>query len=84
MHCKSEIEAGNVCSSFPRYFTQGVPVVLFTSLPLVLLGVWQSHGTNRTLFWLSLWLVGVHSFLGHKEFRFIFAIVPVASVYSGQ
>ena len=48
------------------------------------MGVWLSPGSKRTPFWLSLWFVIVHSFLGHKEFRFIFAIVPVASVYAGN
>ena len=67
-----------------RYFTQGVPVVVFTSLPLCLLGAWHCPASRRTPFWLSLLVVAVHSCLGHKEFRFIFSIVPIGSVYAGN
>lgn len=69
--------------SWHWYFLQGVPVVLFTSLPLCLLGAWHCPASRRTPFWLSLVVVAVHSCLGHKEFRFVFPIVPVGSIYAG-
>ena len=56
----------------------------FTYLPLSVLGAWWSQASKRTFFWAAVWLVAAHSCLGHKEFRFVFAVVPVAAVYSGQ
>ena len=68
-----------------RYFTQGVPVVLFTSLPLCLLGAWQTPSSSgRGLAVLGVWAVLVHSLLAHKEFRFIMPVLPIASVLSGE
>ena len=56
----------------------------FTYLPLSVLGAWWSPASKRTFFWAAVWLVAAHSCLGHKEFRFVFAVAPVAAVYSGQ
>ena len=69
-----------------RYWTEGVPVLLFTSLPMTLLGVWLPHGGwwKRAPFLLSLWELLFHSSLSHKEHRFIFPIVPIASIYAGK
>ena len=67
-----------------RYFTEDVPVLLFTSLPFCLLGVWQcpTHW-SRAPFWLALWELIVHSALSHKEHRYVLPIVPIASLYAG-
>lgn len=68
-----------------RYFTEDVPVLLFTSLPLVVMGVWLAPGGwwKRAPFLLALWELILHSCLSHKEHRYVLPIVPVASVYAG-
>lgn len=67
-----------------RYFSEDVPVLLFTSLPLVLLGVWLAGDWwSRGPFLLALWELVYHSCLSHKEHRYVFPIVPVGSVYAG-
>lgn len=69
-----------------RYFTEDVPVLLFTALPLVALGVWLAPGGwwRRGPFLLAMWELILHSCLSHKEHRYVLPIVPVASVYAGM
>lgn len=77
---------------FPRYLTEDVPVLLFTSLPLVGIGLWVAPGGwlsaggwwKRAPFLLALWEVVLHSCLSHKEHRYIYPILPVASLYAGN
>lgn len=77
--------------SFPplpsrRYFTEDVPVLLFTSLPMIAIGVWFAPGGwwKRAPFLLAVWELILHSCLSHKEHRYVLPIVPVASVYAGM
>lgn len=70
--------------SWCRYFTQDAPSLLFTFLPLCLLGVWQSSHSTRTPFWMALWNIAVLSCLGHKEHRFLLPVLPIASLYAGE
>ena len=82
---KSEVHNPCTCHCYhSRYFTEDLPVLLFTSLPLTVLGVWQcpSHW-SRAPFWLALWELIVHSVLSHKEHRYVLPIVPIASIYAG-
>ncbi|XP_078377243.1 GPI alpha-1,2-mannosyltransferase 3-like isoform X2 [Oculina patagonica] len=65
------------------YFTQGFPVVMFTHLIPFACGVYKAFPRQQTLAWLTLWTIIVYSFLGHKEFRFIFPVVPLAMCYCG-
>ncbi|XP_057249239.1 mannosyltransferase APTG1 isoform X2 [Beta vulgaris subsp. vulgaris] len=63
------------------YFTQGFPVMLFTFLPFCVAGViyskcWRLSG-------LIGWVVGMYSVLGHKEFRFVLPVLPIALMFSG-
>ncbi|KAI8050246.1 Alg9-like mannosyltransferase family-domain-containing protein [Syncephalis plumigaleata] len=65
------------------YATQGVPVVLTTFLPLTIYGIRKaSAATHRTAAYASLWLLSIYSLLAHKEFRFIYPIVPIGIVYA--
>ena len=69
--------------SLNRYLTEGCGVLLFTTLPLCVLGAWLSpNNWFRAPFWLAVWEVLFHSALSHKEHRFPFPIVPVGSVYA--
>lgn len=75
------------CTLYCRYLTQGVPVVLGTSLlPLsLLLGTClPSTRSVQGLMLLGGWVVLVHSLLAHKEFRFIMPVVPLSSVLAGE
>lgn len=63
------------------YFTQGFTVMIFTFLPFMVVGIIQSK--HWKLSGLILWVLGVYSVLGHKEFRFVLPVLPIALVYSG-
>jgi len=63
------------------YLTQGIPVVFFTSTPLVVFGVLRARRYDLCL--LMVWTVFVYSCLAHKEFRFLFPLLPLANIYSG-
>ncbi|GAM22656.1 hypothetical protein SAMD00019534_058310, partial [Acytostelium subglobosum LB1] len=78
---------------FHWYFTNALPVVAFTLLPLVILGCQRLYtvqqrggggGANRLhLVGVTLVTVTLYSCLAHKEFRFIFPIVPLMMIYAG-
>ena len=80
------------------YFTNGIPTVLFTHSLLLFGGLVLcsrrvlNEKKNLVAFLLDermalflgmVWMVFVYSFAGHKEFRFILTLVPVASIYCG-
>ncbi|XP_042989501.1 mannosyltransferase APTG1 [Carya illinoinensis] len=63
------------------YFTQGFPVMLFSFLPFSVAGIvwskqWKLSG-------LIAWVLGIYSLLGHKEFRFVLPVLPIALMFSG-
>jgi phosphatidylinositol glycan class B len=67
------------------YITQGVPVVLSTSLPtLGLLLCLRPAQSVWGLVSLGGWVVVAHSLLAHKENRFIMPVVPIASILAGE
>ncbi|KAG1086988.1 hypothetical protein G6F42_020782 [Rhizopus arrhizus] len=64
------------------YVSQGIPFIFTTFLPFIGFGFYRIYTTpmfNRikSLLYLSIWVVIVYSLLPHKEFRFIFPIVPL-------
>ncbi|KAI8140592.1 Alg9-like mannosyltransferase family-domain-containing protein [Fennellomyces sp. T-0311] len=71
------------------YISQGIPVVLTTMLPLTFYGYrCATLATNtvnadaaRSIGHLILWVVGVYSLLSHKEFRFIYPVVPLMLIF---
>ncbi|XP_024976970.1 GPI mannosyltransferase 3 isoform X3 [Cynara cardunculus var. scolymus] len=63
------------------YFTQGFTVMIFTFLPLMVVGIIQSK--HWKLSGLILWVLGLYSVLGHKEFRFVLPVLPIALAFSG-
>lgn len=63
------------------YFSQGFTVMLFTFLPFSIAGsikskCWKLSG-------LIAWVLIVYSIQGHKEFRFVLPILPIALMFSG-
>ncbi|KAI8811203.1 Alg9-like mannosyltransferase family-domain-containing protein [Cladochytrium replicatum] len=85
------------------YISQGVPVVLFSYLPVIF---WIAHLDFRSagrlshsssniqppstalqrrkyMYSLLAWIISIYSMLGHKEFRFIYPIVPIGCILVG-
>ncbi|KFK25717.1 hypothetical protein AALP_AA8G150500 [Arabis alpina] len=63
------------------YFTQGFLVMLFTFTPFSIAGMVKSK--NQKLSVLILWVLALYSVLGHKEFRFVLPVLPIALIFSG-
>ncbi|KAI9276079.1 Alg9-like mannosyltransferase family-domain-containing protein [Sporodiniella umbellata] len=65
------------------YLVQGLPVVLTSMMPFGLFGLYKIrdnpnlYNRIKPLLLMSAWVVFVYSLLPHKEFRFIYPIVPV-------
>ncbi|XP_044955801.1 mannosyltransferase APTG1-like [Hordeum vulgare subsp. vulgare] len=66
---------------FHWYFTQGFPSMIWTFLPLSVYGVIKSR--EWRISGLVAWVLGVYSILGHKEFRFVLPVLPLALMFSG-
>ncbi|KAF9662687.1 hypothetical protein SADUNF_Sadunf18G0080200 [Salix dunnii] len=63
------------------YFSQGFTAMLFTFLPFSIAGsikskCWKLSG-------LIAWVLIVYSVQGHKEFRFVLPMLPIALMFSG-
>ncbi|XP_057962646.1 mannosyltransferase APTG1 isoform X1 [Malania oleifera] len=63
------------------YFTQGFPVMVFTFLPFTVVGIFLSK--QWKLSGLIAWVLGLYSVLGHKEFRFVLPVLPIALMFAG-
>lgn len=63
------------------YLSQGFTVMLFTFLPFSFVGAIMSK--QWKLSGLIAWVLGVYSLLGHKEFRFVLPVLPIALMFSG-
>jgi len=61
------------------YFTSYLPKLLLTALPLAILGYIADHRTRQVLN-PTIAFVGLLSFLGHKEWRFIVYVVPFFNI----
>ncbi|KAI8374976.1 Alg9-like mannosyltransferase family-domain-containing protein [Choanephora cucurbitarum] len=70
------------------YLSQGLPVILTTFLPYTLFGLYRVYHTPtvyqrmKSLLSLMGWVISVYSLLPHKEFRFLFPIVPLILMVS--
>ncbi|XP_057344808.1 GPI mannosyltransferase 3 isoform X2 [Manis pentadactyla] len=65
------------------YFSQGFPVVLGTHLPFFIHGCFLAPKKYWILLVTVLWTLLVYSMLSHKEFRFIYPVLPFCMVFSG-
>ncbi|XP_020516996.2 GPI mannosyltransferase 3 [Labrus bergylta] len=65
------------------YLTQGFPVVMSTHLPLFLHGCTLAFKKYKVLLAAVVWTIIVYSFLPHKEFRFIYPVLPFCMVFCG-
>uniref|UniRef100_A0A8B9PEM2 Mannosyltransferase n=1 Tax=Apteryx owenii TaxID=8824 RepID=A0A8B9PEM2_APTOW len=65
------------------YFTQGLPVILATHLPFFIHGCVQAPKRYRIFLMAVIWTVLVYSMLSHKEFRFIYPVLPFCMFFCG-
>uniref|UniRef100_A0A8D0L3I9 Mannosyltransferase n=1 Tax=Sphenodon punctatus TaxID=8508 RepID=A0A8D0L3I9_SPHPU len=65
------------------YFTQGLPVVLGTHLPFFIHGCLHAPKRYHIFLVVVVWTVLVYSTLSHKEFRFIYPVLPFCMVFCG-
>ncbi|XP_078600609.1 GPI alpha-1,2-mannosyltransferase 3-like [Branchiostoma floridae x Branchiostoma japonicum] len=65
------------------YITQGFPVTMATQLIPFICGSVKFWRKQMLVLLVILWTVVVYSFLGHKEFRFIMPVVPLAMMSCG-
>ncbi|RYR08984.1 hypothetical protein Ahy_B05g076933 [Arachis hypogaea] len=63
------------------YFTQGFPVMIFSFLPFCIDGIIYSKQWRYAC--LLAWVLGLYGVLGHKEFRFVLRVLPIAVILSG-
>ncbi|XP_062860533.1 GPI mannosyltransferase 3 [Trichomycterus rosablanca] len=65
------------------YFSQGFPVVLGSHLPLFMHGCYLASKRHRLLIVSITWTLLVYSLLAHKEFRFIYPVLPFCMIFCG-
>lgn len=65
------------------YFSQGFPVVIGPHLPLFLHGCTLGFRRYKTLLFAIVWTLSVYSLLPHKEFRFIYPVLPFCMIFCG-
>ncbi|KAH9515358.1 hypothetical protein Btru_014243 [Bulinus truncatus] len=63
------------------YISQGFPAILGTFIFPFMLGAYRAK--NKALLWLIIWILATHSFLPHKEFRFVMPALPLAMHFCG-
>ncbi|KAG9273454.1 GPI mannosyltransferase 3 [Astyanax mexicanus] len=66
------------------YFTQGFVVIIGPHLPLFLHGCTLASKRHRVLLISIVWTLLVYSFLAHKEFRFIYPVLPFCMIFCGM
>lgn len=73
------------------YLTQAVPILCTTALPFTMHGIWSSliskslHDTAlRTMLKTIVWIIGIYSLAGHKEWRFIHPILPLLHIFAAK
>ena len=80
--------------SFFWYLTSGIPTILLSNIPLFIFGVLKFFKklrknkkkflNDKTVLLLSIvWMTFVYSFGKHKEFRFLFSILPITNIFCG-
>ncbi|XP_005052034.1 PREDICTED: GPI mannosyltransferase 3 isoform X2 [Ficedula albicollis] len=65
------------------YFTQGLPVILGPHLPFFIHGCALAPRRYHIFLLPVIWTVLVYSTLSHKEFRFIYPVLPFCMMFCG-
>ena len=73
------------------YLSQALPILCTTALPFTLHGIWSSliskslHDTAlKTMLKTIIWVIGIYSLAGHKEWRFIHPILPLLHIFAAK
>ncbi|XP_035381667.1 GPI mannosyltransferase 3 isoform X1 [Electrophorus electricus] len=66
------------------YLTQGFVAVIGPHLPVFLHGCSLTSTRHRVLLITIIWTLLVYSFLAHKEFRFIYPVLPFCMIFCGM
>ena len=73
------------------YITQAIPILCTTALPFTIHGIWSTlaskslHNTAlRTMLKTIVWVIGIYSLAGHKEWRFIHPILPLLHIFAAK
>ncbi|XP_061622156.1 GPI mannosyltransferase 3-like isoform X2 [Phyllopteryx taeniolatus] len=65
------------------YLIQGFPVIMGSHLPFFFHGCSLAFRRYRILLVAIAWTIGIYSLLPHKEFRFIYPLLPFCMVFCG-
>ncbi|XP_053573474.1 GPI mannosyltransferase 3 [Bombina bombina] len=65
------------------YITQGFPVILGSHLPFFFHGCFLTPRRYRILLVAVAWTLLIYSMLSHKEFRFIYPVLPLCMIFCG-
>nr|XP_061796395.1 GPI mannosyltransferase 3-like isoform X1 [Nerophis lumbriciformis] len=65
------------------YFTQGLLVIVGPHVPFFIHGCYLAFRRYRILLVAIIWTVAVYSFFPHKEFRFIYPVLPFCMIFCG-
>nr|DBA31736.1 TPA: hypothetical protein GDO54_007521 [Pyxicephalus adspersus] len=65
------------------YISQGFPVIIGTHLPFFVHGTVVAPRRYRVLLVAIAWTLLIYSFLSHKEFRFIYPVLPLCMIFCG-
>ncbi|XP_077569958.1 GPI alpha-1,2-mannosyltransferase 3-like [Stigmatopora nigra] len=63
------------------YLTQGFPVIMGPHLPFFFHGCYLAFRRHRILFVAIAWTIAIYSLLPHKEFRFIYPVLPFCMIF---
>ena len=73
------------------YLTQAIPILCTTALPFTIHGIWSSfiskslHDTAlKTMLKTIVWVIGIYSLAGHKEWRFIHPVLPLLHIFAAK
>ncbi|XP_076851393.1 GPI alpha-1,2-mannosyltransferase 3 isoform X2 [Brachyhypopomus gauderio] len=66
------------------YLTQGFVVVIGPHLPVFLHGCFSASSRHRVLLMSIAWTLLIYSLLAHKEFRFIYPVLPFCMIFCGM
>ncbi len=64
------------------YLFQGIPILLVGYLPITIYECFTSWRSQ--FFGLLIFIISIYSFIGHKEFRFIYPLLPIFHLFTAK
>ena len=65
------------------YVSNAVPTIFAAHLPFIIYGVYLTWNTTKVPLIAATWFISIFSCLAHKEFRFIYPVLPLLLPYAG-